>query len=61
VRSTTPKDYFEKTVLINMGSAAASAFIKCSSLPELGGRDFPRELALGAGVPGTLTRLQMTE
>ena len=23
--------------------AAGSAFIKCSSLPELGGRDFPRE------------------
>jgi hypothetical protein len=28
----------------NLNSAAASAFIKCSSLPELGGRDFPREL-----------------
>lgn len=23
--------------------AAASAFIKCSSMPELGGRDFPRK------------------
>jgi hypothetical protein len=28
----------------NTDSAAASAFIKCSSLPELGGRDFPRKL-----------------
>ncbi|KAK0672391.1 hypothetical protein QBC41DRAFT_381220 [Cercophora samala] len=26
--------------------AAASAFIKCSSLPELGGRDFPRKFSL---------------
>ncbi|KAK4185580.1 hypothetical protein QBC35DRAFT_389179 [Podospora australis] len=28
-------------------SAAASAFIKCASLPELGGRDFPRRKPIG--------------
>jgi hypothetical protein len=39
--------------------AAAAAFIKCSSLPELGGRDFSRKSLALATTP-MLTTLQMT-
>ncbi|KAK3365474.1 hypothetical protein B0T24DRAFT_390981 [Lasiosphaeria ovina] len=38
------KEKFGVALAMSMGVfAAASAFIKCSSLPELGGRDFPHD------------------
>ena len=43
---SSPSEQSEHAVLTNLDSAAASAFIKCSSLPELGAGDFPRESAL---------------
>ena len=58
VRLSTPQCLYFILIRVSSQSAAASAFIKCSSLPELASQDFPHDgvpLVIWSGTESAVT------